>query len=135
MIAQRNIVKRRKSRLKLLCGELVKLLKLYLSTNAKLTGRQRLTKLRIETFLSYLLLVVLIILALQCVYLYHKVHRSIHIEDDKYVHTGYTNVSCYSNYRGTTICCADKPYLITSFINSSKNPVETYECYKFKDID
>jgi len=135
MIAQRNIVKRRETRLKLLCGKLVKLLKLYLTPNTKLTGRQRLTKLRIETFLSYLLLVVLIIFTLQCVYLYYKVHGSIHIENIKYVHTGYTNVSCYSNYRGTTICCANRPYLTTNFINDSRKPFRTYECYKFKDID
>jgi len=135
MITQRNVLKRGNARLKLLCEELVRLLRLYITPNIRLTGRQRLRKLRIDSLLSFILLVLLIILALQCVLIYYKVHRSIHVENVTYARTGLTSLSCYSNYKDTTLCCAEKPYLITSFINSSKNPVETYECYKFKDID
>ena len=125
----------RRNRFKLLYKKLVRLLKLYLTPNIRLTGRQRLKKLRGDKLLSFILLVLLIILALQCVHIYHKVHRSIHIENVTFTRTGYTSLSCYSNYRGTILCCSDKPYLITSFINSSKNPVETYECYKFKKLE
>lgn len=127
--------RRRKSRLKLLCRELVKSLKLYITPNIRLTGRQRLRKLRVDNLLSFILLVLLIILALQCVFIYYKFHRSIHVENVTYTRTGLTSLSCYSNYKDTTLCCAEMPYIITSFINSSKKPVEIYECYKFKDID
>ena len=113
MIFWRNILKRRKNKFKLLCENLVRLLKLYLTPNTKLTGRQRLTKLRIETFLSYILLLVLIILALQSAFIYYKVHRSIQIESVTFARTGLTSLSCYSNYRGTILCCADDPYLNT----------------------
>ena len=132
MIVQGNAVKRRKVRFKLLHKKLVKLLKLYLTPNIRLTGRQRLTKLRIETFLSYILLLVLLILGIQYIYIYYEVHKDIHIENITFPKTGYTSISCYSNYKGTNLCCADNPYLITSFINNSRRPVATYECYKFK---
>ena len=92
-------------------------------------------KLRVETFVSYLLLILLLILALQWVYFYYEVHKSIHIENVTFVHTGYTPISCYSNYRGTSICCADKHYFTTTFINNSKKTVGIYECYKFKDLE
>lgn len=134
MSNQRNVVKRGQFRLKQFWRKLTKLLKLYLTPDIRLTGRQRLRKLRLDSLLSFILLVLLIILALQCVFIYYKFHRSIHIENVTYSRTGLTSLSCYSNYKGTTLCCAEKPYVITSFINSSKNPVETYECYKFKDI-
>ena len=110
----------------------IKLLKVYLTRNEKLTGKQRLTKLRIETLLSYILLVMLLILGILYVYIYHEVHNDIHIENIKFPKTGYTSISCYSNYKGTNLCCADNPYLMTSFVNSSKRPIATYECYKFK---
>ena len=135
MITQRNVVKIKEISLKQFCGKPTKLLKLYLTPNTKLTGRQRLKKLRIETFLSYILLLVLIILALQSALIYHKAHKSIHIMNVTFARTGYTSLSCYSNYRGTILCCADDPYLVTSFINNSWKPFGTYECYKFKDID
>jgi hypothetical protein len=124
----------RRNGFKLLYKKLVKLLKLYTTPNIRLTGRQRLRKLRVDRLLSFILLVLLIILALQCAHIYHKVHRSIHIENVTFVRTGYTSLSCYYNYRGTILCCANNPYLITSFINSSKNSVETFECYKFQKI-
>ena len=135
MTNQRNVIKRRKFRLKRFRGKLAKLLKLYLTPSIRLTGRQRLRRLRIDSLLSLILLVLLIMLALQCVFIYYKFHRNIHIENVTYTQTGLTSLSCYSNYKDTTLCCAEKPYIITSFINSSKKPVEIYECYKFKDID
>jgi len=134
MITQRNVVKRRKVRFKLFCGDLLKLLKIYFTPHIRLTGRQRLTKLRVETFASYLLLILLLILALQWVYFYYEVHKSIHIENATFFRTGYTSINCYSNYRGTSICCADKHYFTTTFINNSKKTVGLYECYKFKDL-
>ena len=113
----------------------VKLIKLYFTPNTKLTGRQRLMKLKVENMLSYLLLILLIIFALQCAYIYHKFHNAIHLENIRYEKTGYTNLSCYSNYRDTTICCADRPYLTTRFINDSRKPFGTYECYKFENLE
>ena len=135
MVIQWNTVKRRKVRFKLLCGKLLKVQKLYFTPHIRLTGRQRLTKLRVETFVSYILLIVLLILALQWVHIYYEVHKSIHIENVTFVHTGYTSISCYSNYRDTSICCADKHYLTTIFLNNSRKTVEIYECYKFKDLE
>jgi len=113
----------------------VRILNLYLTQNTKLTGRQRLTKLRVENILSCLLLILLFIFALECAYIYYKFHNAIHFENIRFEKTGYTPLSCYSNYRGTVICCADRAYLKTRFINDSEKPYETYECYKFKDID
>ena len=113
----------------------VRILNLYLTQNTKLTGRQRLMKLKVENMLSYLLLILLFIFALQCAYIYYKFHYAIHLENIRFDKTGYTNLSCYSNYRDTLICCADRPYLKTSFINSSRKPLRTYECYKYEDID
>jgi len=135
MDTQRNVVKRRKIRFKLFCGKLLKVQKLYFTPHARLTGRQRLTKLRIETFISYLLLIVLLILALQWLHIYYEVHKSIHIENVSFVHTGYTSISCYSNYRHTSICCADKHYFTTTFLNNSRKTIGIYECYKFKDLE
>ena len=125
-----NIIKRIK--LKHLYKLFVRQLKLYLTRNEKLTGRQRLTKLRIETLLSYILLVVLLLLGLQYIYIYYEIHNAIHIENITFPKTGYTSISCYSNYKGTNLCCADNPYLITSLINNSRKPFGTYECYKFQ---
>jgi hypothetical protein len=110
----------------------IKLLKIYLARNERLTGKQRLTKLRVETFFSYVLLIILLILGILYIYIYYEVHHDIHIENIEFPKTGYTSISCYSNYRGTNLCCADNPYLMTSFVNSSKRPIATYECYKFK---
>ena len=135
METQRNVVKRRKDRFKVLCANILKLLKIYFTPHIRLTGRQRLTKLRVETFVSYILLIVLFILALQWVCFYYEIHKKIHIENVTFVHTGYTSISCYSNYRDTSICCADKHYFTTTFLNNSRKTVRIYECYKFKDFE
>jgi len=132
---QRNVFKMGWIKLKHLYRFAVRILNLYLTQNTKLTGRQRLMKLKVENMLSYLLLILLIIFALQCAYIYHKFHNAIHLENIRYEKTGYTNLSCYSNYRDTLICCADRAYLKTSFINDSRKPFGTYECYKYEDID
>ena len=113
----------------------VRILNLYLIPNTKLTGRQRLKKLKVENILSYLLLIALLIFALECAYIYYKFHNAIHFENIRFEKTGYTPLSCYSNYRDTLICCADRPYLKTSFVNKSRKPFGTYECYKYKEID
>ena len=110
----------------------IKLLKIYLARNERLTGKQRLTKLRVETFFSYVLLIMLLILGILYIYIYYEVHHNIHIESIEFPKTGYTSISCYSNYKGTNLCCADDPYLITNFINNSRRPIATYECYKFR---
>jgi len=130
-----NVFKMGWIKLKHLYRFAVRILNLYLTQNTKLTGRQRLTKLRVENILSCLLLILLFIFALQCAYIYYKFHYAIHLENIRFDKTGYTNLSCYSNYRDTLICCADRPYLKTSFINSSRKPLRTYECYKYEDID
>ena len=116
-------------------GNFVRLLKLYLTPNARLSGRQRLRKLRIDTLISNIILVLLIMAILLSILSYYKIHHSIYIENATYVQTGKTSLSCYSNARGTMICCADKSYLTTRFINSSRKPLGTYECYKYEDID
>jgi hypothetical protein len=110
----------------------IKLLTIYLTRNERLTGKQRLTKLRIETFFSSILLIMLLILGFQYVYIYYEVHHDIYIENIEFPKTGSTPVSCYSNNRGTNLCCADNPYLMINIVNSSRRPIAIYECYKFK---
>jgi hypothetical protein len=132
---QENVLKMGWIKLKHLYRFAVRILNLYLTQNTKLTGRQRLMKLKVENMLSYLLLIFLIIFALQCAYIYYKFHNAIHLENVRFEKTGYTNLSCYSNYIGTTLCCADRPYLKTRFVNESRKPFGTYECYKYSDID
>jgi hypothetical protein len=115
---------------------IVQLLKLYYTPSAKLTGKQRLTKLKIGEVLSYILLILLIILALLGVFTYYKVHNSIHIHNITYSNMGHTSMSCYSNFRNTRICCSDDPSLTIRFKNNSKKkPFRVYECSKFKKIE
>jgi hypothetical protein len=123
-------------RLKHCYKRIVKQLKLYHTPSAKLTGKQRLAKLRMGEVLSYILLMLLIILALLGVFTYYKVHHSIHIYNITYSNMGHTSMSCYSNYINTRICCSDDPSLTVRFKNNStKKPFRVYECSKFKEIE
>ena len=49
----------------------IKLLTIYLTRNERLTGKQRLTKLRVEKFFSYILLIMLLILGILYIYIYY----------------------------------------------------------------
>lgn len=109
--------------------------KLYFTADIKLSGRQILVKLRIHNFLSYVLLTVLLIVVLIWSLVYFEIHHGIHFENVSYARTGVTSISCYNNYRGLIICCADKPYVSVRILNSSRKPFGVYECYKFQDID
>ena len=135
MDLQGNILRKRKVRFKLLCDNLLKSLIIYFTPHTRLTGRERLRKLRVETFISYLLLILLLILAFQWTHIYSKVHKSIHIENATFFRTGFTPISCYSNYRDVSICCADKHYFTATFLNNSRKTIRVYECYKFEDLE
>ena len=112
----------------------LKLLKIYLTPNKKLTARQMLTKLKIEALLSYILLILLIVLAIECTYLFYKFHKSIHVGNVSYAKTGLTSIHCYSNHLNTILCCADRPYITINFTDHSKKSFAKFECYKFKTL-
>lgn len=122
-------------KLKRTCKKVEKFIGFYITPNKKLSARQRLKKLRFETILSYILLLAIILLFLESAFIYYSIHHSTHAEHAYYPQTGATSLSCYTDYRDTKICCADKPYLTTEIIDDSHLPFETYECYKYKAID
>jgi len=128
-------IKTKRVNFKSLYRKYLMLLKLYFTEDIKLSSRQRLVKLRIHNFLSYVLLTVLLIAILIWALVYFEIHHGIHFENVSYGRTGVTSISCYNNYRGLIICCADKPYFSVRTLNSSRKPFGVYECYKFLYID
>lgn len=109
----------------------VRNLKLLMVKDRRLTVKQRLQKLMVERFLwlaTILLLIVMLMLA------FYLIPSTVHLENGDFPKTGITPVSCYNNNRGTLICCADKPYSTTQFLNSSRKAFDIHECYKFSEI-
>ncbi len=108
---------------------------LYRMPDERLSGRQRLRKLRLLRYLLSILVIVSVMWSVLMVLIYLQVQSGIHIENAPYVHTGKTSVNCYRSFHGGLICCAEKPMFKRQYLNSTRKPVAGYECYKYQEID
>jgi len=107
------------------------MLKLDFTPNTKLTGRQRIKKLKTEDLLLNILLVIVILLTFLSGFAYYQIHRTVHFENITYTKSGLTSISCFNSFKDSITCCADNPYLITKLINLTET-TGIYECYRFK---
>jgi len=108
--------------------------KLYFRGNHHLTTRQKMRWQEIEIILLRITLILCLILALELGYIYYDLHHSIQIDDGEFLITGSTAMDCYFKSWGARVCCANRSFAITRYLDNSHPPYETSECYLFKVV-